>query len=65
MHGSIDPWHAMGITKSISDDATAIYIYGTAHCANMYPERSSDLPQLKAARREVKAKIASWLLKKK
>ena len=28
----------------------AIYIEGTAHCANMYPEREDDPQQLKQAR---------------
>jgi len=27
-NGSIDPWHAMGVTKDISPEATAIYIEG-------------------------------------
>jgi len=27
-NGSIDPWHAMGVTKDISEDATAIFING-------------------------------------
>lgn len=27
-NGSIDPWHAMGVTQDISSDATAIYING-------------------------------------
>lgn len=27
-NGSIDPWHAMGVTKDISSEATAIYIDG-------------------------------------
>lgn len=34
---------------------------GTAHCANMYPEAEDDLPQLKAARVQVKQLIGSWL----
>jgi len=28
IHGSIDPWHALGITKSDNNDAPAIYING-------------------------------------
>ena len=27
-NGSIDPWHALGITKNISSEAQAIYIRG-------------------------------------
>ena len=52
-NGSIDPWHALGITKSLSEDLVAIFITGTAHCANMYPARSSDPPGLTAARQHI------------
>ena len=38
------------LLQDISPDATAILIPETAHCANMYPERDEDPPQLKQAR---------------
>ena len=60
-NGSIDPWHALGITKDISPDATAIYIKGTAHCANMYPASDDDLPQLTEARKNIAKLIGQWL----
>jgi hypothetical protein len=28
VHGSIDPWHALGITRTIKQDSPAIYIRG-------------------------------------
>ena len=31
VHGSIDPWHALGITKSNNKEALAIFINGK-HC---------------------------------
>lgn len=31
VHGSIDPWHALGITKTLNQGAPAIYINGTYH----------------------------------
>ncbi|KAK2575849.1 hypothetical protein KPH14_007223 [Odynerus spinipes] len=61
VHGSVDPWHALGITTSLSPKATAIYINGTAHCANMYPPSEHDPPQLKAARAQVGQLIDEWL----
>lgn len=61
VHGSIDPWHALGITKSLSENAQAIYINGTAHCADMYPESDQDLPQLLQAREKIKDFIGKWL----
>lgn len=60
-NGSVDPWHALGVTQDLSDDATAIFINGTAHCANMYPASSDDLPQLKEAREKVFSSISTWL----
>jgi len=53
VHGSIDPWHALGLTNSSNSQMPTIYIEGAAHCANMYDPRDEDLPQLKAARIEI------------
>ncbi|KAF2879874.1 hypothetical protein ILUMI_26304 [Ignelater luminosus] len=61
VHGSIDPWHALGITKTINQGAPAIYIKGTAHCANMYPPSDNDLPELKAAREQIIEYIDRWI----
>lgn len=61
VHGSIDPWHALGITKTMNQGAPAIYIQGTAHCANMYPKSENDPQALKAARVEIQQLIGSWL----
>jgi pimeloyl-ACP methyl ester carboxylesterase len=60
-NGSIDPWHALGFTKDISPDATAIFIKGTAHCANMYPDTPEDPPQLIMARKQIDKLIGQWL----
>lgn len=61
VHGSIDPWHALGITKTREQEAPAIYIKGTAHCANMYPKSDDDLPELNQARVEIADLIDKWL----
>ncbi|KAK6296111.1 hypothetical protein J4Q44_G00338240 [Coregonus suidteri] len=63
-NSSIDPWHALGITSSISDDLPAIFIKGTAHCANMYPARAEDHPQLTLAREHVFQLLQTWLKEK-
>ncbi|XP_073349372.1 thymus-specific serine protease [Pagrus major] len=60
-NGSIDPWHALGITQDIIADLPAVFIKGTAHCANMYPARSEDLPQLALARDHVFLLLQQWL----
>lgn len=61
VHGSIDPWHVLGITESANPQAPAIYIKGTAHCANMYPPSEHDMPQLKEARIQIQGLIKQWL----
>ncbi|EEB18067.1 conserved hypothetical protein [Pediculus humanus corporis] len=61
VHGSIDPWHALGITKTLRPGAPAIYIQGTAHCANMYPSSEKDPPQLVDARKQIEQLIGEWL----
>ncbi|KAI8430931.1 hypothetical protein MSG28_001047 [Choristoneura fumiferana] len=49
VHGSVDPWHALGITKT-----------RTAHCANMYPPGDKDLPELREARVKIEEHLSSW-----
>ncbi|XP_056140106.1 thymus-specific serine protease [Lampris incognitus] len=60
-NGSIDPWHALGVTLDISPNLPAVFIKGTAHCANMYPARSQDPPQLALARDHVFLLLQQWL----
>lgn len=55
VHGSIDPWHALGLVKTNSPALPTIYIEGTAHCANMYEPKDTDFPQLKKAREQIRA----------
>lgn len=62
VHGSIDPWHALGITKSDNPSTPTILIEGTAHCADMYPSADTDIPQLKEAREEIFSQIKKWLI---
>ena len=63
-NGSIDPWHALGLTHvmDILKDVNSIFIEGTAHCANMYPPLASDPPGLKDARSTVMQAIGLWVL---
>ncbi|KIH42730.1 hypothetical protein ANCDUO_27281 [Ancylostoma duodenale] len=60
-NGSIDPWHALG--KYTSNDSSVVMhlIEGTAHCAEMYPARPQDPPDLVATRKLIEENIAKWL----
>ncbi|XP_017048577.1 putative serine protease K12H4.7 [Drosophila ficusphila] len=61
VHGSIDPWHALGLVKSSNPALPTIYIEGTAHCANMYEPVKTDPPQLVAARNKILKFLAKLL----
>lgn len=61
VHGSIDPWHALGLTRSPHAGMPTVYIEGTAHCANMYEPQPGDMPQLKQARLEIQKFISEVL----
>jgi len=64
VNGSLDPWHALSVKKSLSDTLKAIYIEGTAHCANMLPAKSTDPPGLALAQKEISKQIGMWLSEK-
>lgn len=61
VHGTVDPWHPLGILETVDARAPAILINGTAHCANMYEPSDADLPQLVEAREEIHELIGTWL----
>ncbi|XP_054162819.1 putative serine protease K12H4.7 [Oppia nitens] len=50
-NGSIDPWHALGVTTDLNPEAKALMINGTAHCADMYPNSDNDTIELTNARK--------------
>ncbi|CAH1107855.1 unnamed protein product [Psylliodes chrysocephalus] len=59
VHGSLDPWHALGITQS-KNGAPVILIEGGSHCSDMHNPLPNDSPQLKAARYQIHRIIGSW-----
>ncbi len=61
VHGTFDPWHALGITQDLGPKTKAILIPGTAHCANMYPASQEDPPQLTSARKRIGEILKEWL----
>ncbi|XP_064621595.1 thymus-specific serine protease-like [Lineus longissimus] len=61
VNGSIDPWHALSVLGDASASEIAIFINGTAHCANMSSGKASDPQSLKDARTEISARIRHWL----
>ncbi|XP_050530553.1 putative serine protease K12H4.7 [Daktulosphaira vitifoliae] len=61
VQGTVDPWHALGMTHTKIINTVAIYINGTAHCADMYPPSPSDPPQLNRVRTLIRAYLQEWL----
>lgn len=63
--GTIDPWHALGVTNSTAalpqPSETPIYILGTAHCNDLYAPASSDPESLTWARQEISTIVSEWL----
>jgi len=58
-NGMVDPWHALGITKST--DLPTVLMAGTAHCADLYPSRKEDLPILTQTRETFVKILKIWL----
>jgi hypothetical protein len=63
--GSIDPWHALGVTQDITKMATTteipLYIVGTSHCADLKAPKDSDPKTLTDARKVISKQINIWL----
>ncbi|XP_050683303.1 putative serine protease K12H4.7 [Leptidea sinapis] len=63
VHGSIDPWHALGVTEC-RPNMPRIYIKGSAHCADMYQQDDDDSEEINNARKKVKCYLEKWLHRK-
>lgn len=62
VNGSIDPWHFLSVLKSDESlDDIAVFINGTAHCADMASDRSTDPQSLKDARLVIQKEVHAWL----
>ena len=61
VHGSLDPWHAMGVLEDLNKDAPVIYINGTTHCQDMSDDSEYDSKELIAARVEIGRLVKKWV----
>lgn len=63
VNGDVDPWHVLGNYQNYSpqSQSASVLVKGTAHCADLYPPRSADLPGLTQARELQKSLLAAWL----
>ena len=60
-NGSVDPWHALGITTGSTDENPVYYMHGTAHCADLYDPSENDVADLTAARAGITEYLSKWL----
>ncbi|XP_017778055.1 PREDICTED: putative serine protease K12H4.7 [Nicrophorus vespilloides] len=61
VHGTVDPWHAVGLTKDLNPEAPVFIVNGTSHCADLSSISDYDLPEMYAAKKRSKELIAKWL----
>ncbi|KAJ8951298.1 hypothetical protein NQ318_008202 [Aromia moschata] len=61
VHGTIDPWHVLGLIETVNPQTPSILINGTSHCADLYSSSSSDSAELTAAREQIGELLASWI----
>jgi serine protease 16 len=62
--GTIDPWHALAVQNSTtlhSSTAAAVFIEGTAHCADMYYPKANDIAQMQWAHEKIAEAITRYL----
>ena len=65
VHGTIDPWSAMGRTEPWPNDTVDVLIVKDgSHCQNMYPkiEDTWPNPTMAAAKSRIRARLAEWTL---
>jgi len=61
VHGSIDPWHAMGRLTDLNENSPAIIIPGTSHCVDMYANEPGDPKELVDARARIGELVGKWI----
>lgn len=63
--GSIDPWHALGITAEMQsleqESEIPLFIVGTSHCADLPTPAPYDPPSLTEARASIASAVSGWL----
>ncbi|GLV45697.1 uncharacterized protein CBL_02717 [Carabus blaptoides fortunei] len=59
LHGSLDPWHALGLAKDLNPAAPIRIIRGASHGADM--DDDSDSPALRKVKTAVKTYLKQWL----
>ena len=61
MHGSIDPWSAMGRTEPWpNQDVDVIIVDGASHCQDTQLGVEDNWPEMKLAKSKIRQKLQKW-----
>ncbi|XP_066598757.1 putative serine protease K12H4.7 isoform X2 [Prorops nasuta] len=60
-NGDIDPWHALSVLEDLNESSPAIFINGSSHCKDLYPNSYGDVADLRNARVKVRKMFDQWI----
>ncbi|XP_025829710.1 putative serine protease K12H4.7 [Agrilus planipennis] len=61
VHGSVDPWHPMGVLRDLHSTALSFLVQGSSHCADLRSASNSDSEQIRQTKLTIRTTIARWL----
>ncbi|XP_025829655.1 putative serine protease K12H4.7 [Agrilus planipennis] len=61
VHGSVDPWHPVGLLKDLHSTALGFVVQGSSHCADLNSASDIDSEQIKQTKLTIRTTIAKWL----
>ncbi|XP_025829654.1 putative serine protease K12H4.7 [Agrilus planipennis] len=61
VHGSVDPWHAVGLLRDLHSTALTFVVQGSSHCADLRSASNSDSEQIRQTKLTIRTTIARWL----
>merc|ERR1712150_69996 len=63
VHGSLDPWHPLGITSDLNEASPAIFIPGASHGEDMLHSDPSDSKEMRDAKKQIGELMSQWVNK--
>merc|ERR1719232_541557 len=61
VHGSIDPWSAMGRLTDLNENSPAFIIPGSSHCTDLYSNKAGDSQELIDIRAKIADLVSQWV----
>lgn len=60
-HGSIDPWHRMGVLRHVNPSSPVLMIPGASHCNDLVSINENDSRHLRLAKLSIRVLATRWL----